>query len=275
MSNRARKILVVDDNPDIHADFISVLTNQSAPCEDELDALTDALLRDRSGTPESNSPPTKPKAEAPTFELTCVNQGQDGIDAVKQALQNRIPFEMAFIDMRMPPGIDGLETIEGMWRLDPNLQITICTAFSDHEWSDITDRLGWNENFLVLKKPFDPIEAIQIAHSLTQKRRATLAAQAHADRLRSSIDRLQSEAQQRQRSEERLRHQTLHDHLTGLPNRTLLIERIEHCLGIAKRDPSTTFAVLFLDLDNFKAHPLRRTIPFPHGISTLPRSIIG
>ncbi|MCG8686026.1 MAG: hypothetical protein MI892_14190, partial [Desulfobacterales bacterium] len=73
-------------------------------------------------------------------------------------------------DMRMPPGWDGLETTERVWDLDPNLQIVICTAYSDYSWNEITTRLqSHGENLLILKKPFDQAEVAQLALSLTRK----------------------------------------------------------------------------------------------------------
>ncbi len=71
--------------------------------------------------------------------------------------------------MRMPPGIDGVETIFRMWKADPKLQAVICTAYSDRSWEQIIDRLGRTDQLLVLKKPFDPAEVSQMASSLTRK----------------------------------------------------------------------------------------------------------
>jgi len=69
----------------------------------------------------------------------------------------------------MPPGWDGLETIEHIWKTDPYIQIVICTAYSDYSWEEITKRLGKSENLLMLKKPFDSAEVAQLASSLTEK----------------------------------------------------------------------------------------------------------
>jgi diguanylate cyclase (GGDEF)-like protein/PAS domain S-box-containing protein len=69
----------------------------------------------------------------------------------------------------MPPGWDGVETIGHLWKTDPNLQIVICTAHSDYNWKDISQRLGVSDSFVVLKKPFDIIEATQLAHAMTAK----------------------------------------------------------------------------------------------------------
>jgi PAS domain S-box-containing protein len=69
----------------------------------------------------------------------------------------------------MPPGWDGVETIEHLWQVDPALQVVVCTAYSDYSWEKMTVRLGVNDNLVILKKPFDNIEVLQLAHALTKK----------------------------------------------------------------------------------------------------------
>jgi PAS domain S-box-containing protein len=76
---------------------------------------------------------------------------------------------MAFIDMRMPPGWDGVETVERLWLEDPRLQIVLCTAYSDYSWADVLTRLDVRDRLLILKKPFDTIEVYQFANALTTK----------------------------------------------------------------------------------------------------------
>src|SRR6185503_5304372 len=68
-----------------------------------------------------------------------------------------------------PPGWDGLETIDHLWREDPRLQVVICTAYSDYSWEDIVKRFGYNDRLLLLKKPFDNAEVSQVACALTEK----------------------------------------------------------------------------------------------------------
>jgi DNA-binding NtrC family response regulator len=78
---------------------------------------------------------------------------------------------MAFVDVRMPPGWDGIEVTPRLWVADPNLQIVICTAYSDYTWEEIFARVGTSDRMVILKKPFDPVEVLQLAHALTEKRR--------------------------------------------------------------------------------------------------------
>ncbi len=79
------------------------------------------------------------------------------------------PYAVAFVDMRMPPGWDGLETIEHLWEVDAELQVVICTAYTDHSWEDIVSRLGHDDRLLILQKPFSSIEVSQAATALTRK----------------------------------------------------------------------------------------------------------
>jgi PAS domain S-box-containing protein len=88
---------------------------------------------------------------------------------LEQSLAEGRPYALACVDVRMPPGWDGLETIAHLWRAYPHLQVVVCTAYSDYSWNDFQCRLGHGDNLLILKKPFDNIEVIQLVHALTRK----------------------------------------------------------------------------------------------------------
>src|SRR5258708_4890655 len=104
-----------------------------------------------------------------TFELESAYQGKEALEKVTKAIKDGKPYALAFIDVRMPPGWDGVETIEHLWQVDPALQVVVCTAYSDYSWEKMTVRLGVNDNLVILKKPFDNIEVLQLAHALTKK----------------------------------------------------------------------------------------------------------
>ena len=150
------RLLVVDDNRDIHQDMRKILTPDTS--DPALGAMEAALFGEE-----------MEGAGGVAFEISSAYQGQEGLALVRTAVQEGRPYAVAFVDMRMPPGWDGIETIEHMWREDPNLQVVICSAYSDHSWAEIIDRLGATDQFLILKKPFDNIEALQMAHALSQK----------------------------------------------------------------------------------------------------------
>ncbi len=169
-ATRPARILVVDDMPSIHDDFRKILGRGDAPDSRALDKLEQAFFDD-----EPDTRPTSP-LQCESFELIHALQGQEAAAIVARSVRDERPFSVAFVDMRMPPGWDGLETIKHIWQHDPDLQIVICTAFSDHSWATITAELGRTDKIIVLKKPFENIEVLQLACALSEKWRLARAA---------------------------------------------------------------------------------------------------
>lgn len=152
-----KRILIVDDNPAIHDDFRKVLAGGHAADAALLDAEA-ALFGGDLATP------------APLeFELASAFQGQAALEMVTQALTVGQPYALAFVDVRMPPGWDGIDTASRLWQADPELQVVICTAYSDYSWDDMQRKLGARDNLVMLKKPFDTVEVLQLAFTLTRK----------------------------------------------------------------------------------------------------------
>jgi signal transduction histidine kinase len=155
-NNQNRRVLVIDDNQAIHQDFRKILQAKSE--NEGFDQARAALFGD------------PPLSEAlARFDLDCADQGQAAFFMVQLARNERRPYAVAFVDMRMPPGWDGLETIEHLWEVDAELQVVICSAYTDHSWEDIVRRLGHDDRLLILQKPFSSIEVSQVATSLTRK----------------------------------------------------------------------------------------------------------
>ncbi|HLQ14215.1 MAG TPA: EAL domain-containing protein [Steroidobacteraceae bacterium] len=235
-----RRILVVDDNAAIHEDFQKILgdDSQAQSASDLTLSAAESLLFG------GNTAVTT----RPTFQIDCALQGQQGVHCAEKAVANGRPYAMAFVDMRMPPGWDGLETIERLWAVDSDLQVVICSAHSDYDWSDVIERLGHSDQLLVLKKPFEPIEVLQCASALTRKWQ-------HEQKLRRHVESLERTILLRteglETANRQLRHLATHDALTGLPNRILLDDRLAQAIAHADRDDQQ-FAVLVLDLDRFK-----------------------
>jgi diguanylate cyclase (GGDEF)-like protein len=230
------RILIVDDNRAIHDDFRKILLDRD-PGETLLN-MEAVLFGD-----------VVPARDAPGgFRLDSAYQGSEALALVQRSLHDRQPYSMAFVDMRMPPGWDGLETIERLWTVDPEIQIVICSAYSDHDWTDLIARLGRSDKLLVLKKPFEMIEVLQCAHALTSKWRYERALREHVGSLEKDVtDRTRGlEAANKQ-----LRHLATHDALTSLPNRVLLDDRMSQAIVHAER-AAEGFAVCVLDLDRFK-----------------------
>jgi diguanylate cyclase len=230
------RILVIDDNPAIHQDFDKILRG---------DADTGAALSEAERLLFGESPNTPNR---PSFQVEFAAQGQQGVEKARQAASSGRHFAMAFVDMRMPPGWDGLETIEHLWKADPDVQVVVCSAHSDYDWTDFVARLGQCDKLLVLKKPFEPIEVMQCASALTRKWQ-------HEQVLRRQVQSLEQVVTARteglEAANRQLRHLATHDALTGLPNRVLLDDRLAQAIAHADRDRQR-FAVLVLDLDRFK-----------------------
>ncbi|HPS54378.1 MAG TPA: HD domain-containing protein [Sedimentisphaerales bacterium] len=153
--SKNRRILIIDDNEAIHKDFRAILegNDRNFNVDEEKNAIFGTALRslDRS------------------FEIDSAFHGQEGLLKVQQAVRQNQPYAMVFVDVRMPPGWDGIETAQEIWREDPNIQIVICTAYSDYSWREMVSKLGETDQLLILKKPFDNIEVRQIACSLAEK----------------------------------------------------------------------------------------------------------
>ena len=233
-----RRILIIDDNAAIHHDFRKVL---SADAEYTAKAALDSLEADILGEPATAT-------DRPSFKIDSAHQGQEGVAMARQAVIEGHPYAMAFVDMRMPPGWDGLETIEHLWAEDPDVQVVICSAHTDYDWTEVVTRLGHSHKLLVLRKPAEPIEILQCATALSQKW--------ENDRLvRDQMGRLEDVISLRTRGLEaanrQLRHLATHDVLTGLPNRVLLDDRLAQAMAHADRD-RRSFALLVCDLDRFK-----------------------
>lgn len=172
-----RRILIIDDTPSIHADFRKIL----CPDDSSADALAEAEeMLFGSGTA------TAPAAS--TFELDCAYQGQEALARLEQALAEGRPYALAFIDMRMPPGWDGLQTLEHLWQADPRLQVALCTAYSDYSLDEMSARVDMGDRLLILKKPFDPIEIVQMARAMTVKWQLTREAEARLSLLEQAVE---------------------------------------------------------------------------------------
>src|ERR1051325_1632324 len=156
-ANRNQRLLVIDDNPAIHEDFRKILQGTRTFSN----ALEDARksLFGRSSGPNLRA----------NFDIDSAFQGQEGLQKVQEARSAGSPYALAFVDVRMPPGWDGIETIRHLWQADPELQVVICTAYSDYSWEDIVRQLGQSDNLVILKKPFDHVEVLQLAHALSKK----------------------------------------------------------------------------------------------------------
>jgi len=157
---RNNRILIVDDNKAIHEDIRKIL-GPSKKKDRVIDELERALFEEDDTcdlTVEKNV----------TYEIDSAYQGQEAFEMVRTASKTR-PYAMLFMDVRMPPGWNGVETILRVWKEFPHTEMVICTAYSDYTWEGIISTIGLTDRLLILKKPFDPMVVKQMCLMLTQK----------------------------------------------------------------------------------------------------------
>jgi two-component system, NtrC family, sensor kinase len=206
-SEENRRVLIIDDNESIHVDFRKIIGCRTSP-DAALDSAATALFG------ESSSPMLPLHVE---YQIDSAHQGQEGLARVEQSIADGRRYALAFVDVRMPPGWDGIETVRKIWEIDNELQVVICTAYSDFSWSEIIQALGETDRLLVLKKPFDNIEVRQIASALVAKWNLMQAANRNLQDLKEMVSErtvelnasnrlLLQEIAKHKQSEETLRH---------------------------------------------------------------------
>ncbi|TAK75718.1 MAG: GGDEF domain-containing response regulator [Gammaproteobacteria bacterium] len=233
------KIIVIDDNVEIHRDFIKTLTTSNR--NSSLDDLATQLFE----TSNNNTPSS---IVLPQFQIDTATQGQEGVERIKVALKEGQPYALAFVDIRMPPGWDGIETIKHMWEIDKDIQVVICTAYSDYSWEETISQLGQNDNLLILKKPFDSITIRQLACALTKKWELMQKNYQYTSLLKKEVE---DRTQDLKTTLSKVEHQAKHDSLTNLPNRAFLLDQLKKTINEATQN-NQSFSLLFLDLDRFK-----------------------
>ncbi|MCR4415095.1 MAG: response regulator [Thermoguttaceae bacterium] len=190
-SSQPVRILVIDDQQSIHDDFRKILSPR--PADRALDDAAAALF----------GRPPAPADGGEQYVVDCAHQGQEGLRKIEEALREGRPYPLAFVDVRMPPGWDGVETIRRIWEVDPEILIVLCTAYSDHTWEDIVRQLGRTDHLVILKKPFDSIEVQQLAISLTRRWHLARQAELTRSQLEKMVAERTAEVQARSRDLER------------------------------------------------------------------------
>jgi signal transduction histidine kinase/DNA-binding NarL/FixJ family response regulator len=200
-----KRILIVSDKPAIHEDFRKILGRAHRPQPEVLKAEA-ALLGEEQTT-----------FIIAEFKIDSALRGEEALEKVQAALAAGRPYAMAFVDANMPPGWDGIETVSRIWQVYPELQAVICTGHSNYSWGSMIRKLGTPDNLVVLKKPFDEIEVIQLAYAFTRKWQLNRQAQLKLEDLKHVVEQrtleleavnreLRREAHERVRADRQLRH---------------------------------------------------------------------
>jgi PAS domain S-box-containing protein len=188
------RILVVDDEQTILDEFREILSPPTQLNEStrKFEDLYTKLF-----------PATCLNSSAASFDLALCRQGDEAFEKVQAAIKQNAPFAVAFIDVRMPPGPDGVWTAEKIRALDPCIQIVVVTAYSDIDPSDISRRVTPADKLLYLQKPFHPHEIRQFAVALASKWIAERQLQKHTVELTRSNEQLRREIAEHQRTEQK------------------------------------------------------------------------
>lgn len=248
-------ILVVDDNQSIHDDFRKVLYQRINAARDELNSLEKKLFGDEiriEGKHELQE----------VYEVDFAYQGEQALEMVKQTEKEGRPYALIFMDVRMPPGWDGIETISRIWENHPFIEVVICTAYSDYTLEEIVDKLGASDKLLFLRKPFDPTAVRQMTLTLLNKWNLGAQSRNYVKNLEHDVDKrtlqlqkllveLEEKNSELANANRELEYIALHDALTQLPNRTLFNDRLQHSVFMAARNRQA-FGVAVMDLNRFK-----------------------
>ena len=225
LTGRVNRILIVDDNVAIQDDFRKIL--DSGKLDQKLEEL-DNLFFGETETVQHGKP----------VELLFASQGQEAYKLVQEEQQAGREIQMAFVDMRMPPGWDGTQTIKKIWELDSRIKIVICTAYSDKEWSEIAAELEHLDQLLILKKPFDTVEVTQLAESLCEQWFIEKESLLERQQLESRLEHQQNELEVVHQDAEQLIQSI--DNILITVDQNLVVQRwnpaAEKCFGIDSQE---------------------------------------
>jgi CheY-like chemotaxis protein len=156
---RKRRVLVIDDSEDIHKDFMRILSPEPAQEWEDLTRLEEALFGGASGGSGSSKV---------FFDVDFVFQGREGIAKVREAVAEGRPYDLVFLDYRMPPGWNGFETLRHLRKVAPLVPVVLCSAFSDYSMDEMRREFGEAHGLTELRKPFDKNEVYRVAVALTE-----------------------------------------------------------------------------------------------------------
>jgi diguanylate cyclase (GGDEF)-like protein len=235
----SKRLLIVDDEPAMHDSYARCFAVQRGAAENALEAMAAELFGDDA--------PAADTAADDSFDLTHCHQGLDAVAAVEAALAAGTPYAVAFIDVRMPPGIDGRETARRIRALDPEINLCIVTGFSDFSPIEISKVAGPADKIFYIAKPFEVAEIVQTATALAHRWQVDRELTVARAQLAAQIVQLEEQSAELAANESRAIHMATHDSLTDAPNRLAFLR----ALGDRAKRPGL-FATAMFDLDRFK-----------------------
>jgi CheY-like chemotaxis protein len=170
------RILVIDDNHAIHEHLRRILIAVSD--------VADSLVEEKASSPEDRLK----ISDVPIFKIDSAYEGQEGLALIEKSLRENKPYALAFVDVNLPPGWDGIEATCEIWKRYPELQVIIITGYTDYSWQEMLKALGYSERMVILKKPFDSIEVLQMAVAMTKRWQSGLRAKLRLENLEKLAD---------------------------------------------------------------------------------------
>jgi len=139
-----KRILIIDDSEAIHLDFRRLLFPERNEEREALDLMEEELF---------GAAPTEESLPPLDLEMDSALQGQEGLEKVRQAQESGRPYALVFVDYRMPPGWNGLETLRHLRKVAPTLPVVLCSAYSDYSWEQIVEEFPDSGTLAELRKP--------------------------------------------------------------------------------------------------------------------------
>jgi len=241
------RILVVDDDAMLIGEYLRCLGSDFEP-----DAAT-STLSDLEKVLFGEETDEKGAAK---FDVQSRNQGNAAVETVRDAVKVGNPFAIVFLDIRMPPGIDGIEAARQIRKLDPNVNIVIVTGSFSPEPENLGKEIPPADRIFFFKKPFHAVECRQLAAALCGKWHADLA-------LRRANDVLEQRVWDRTEALHKLAY---YDPTTGLPNRLKVLDELQVLMDVDAAQSCST-ATILLDLERFSF--LNETMGYEAGTELL------
>lgn len=257
MGKYISRILIVDDNKDIHEDIKQILNPIGISSQDtELQLLKNDLFGEENEGPGNDKDPL-----VINYHIDDAFGGESAVQMILQADAENYPYALVFMDVRMPPGMDGIQTVEKIWELNPFIEVVICTAYSDYSWDQILLNFGQTDHLLFMKKPLDSVSLKQVALALTTKWNLERLNRSHIDNLETEVkkrtrelndlvEKLKAEIDLRKEKEEQLAHIAHFDPLTNLLNRNSYYQYIARI--IENKSDIEKLYFFYIDIDGFK-----------------------
>ena len=177
----SNRILIVDDNEAIHEDFIKILNPpRTLGNQQSLNQIEMALFEDEEIEPIRD-------LDTISYRIDSAYQGKQAVEMTDDAAKEGEPYSVVFMDVRMPPGMNGVEAIKKIWEKHPFIEMVIVTAYSDYSWEEILRRIGMTDRLMFLRKPFDQVSVKQLGLALTKKYNLSVKVQNYIENIESEI----------------------------------------------------------------------------------------